>query len=101
MVGSPPSSWTSNDPSSGRQARYSSSLIHVLPRGDEQVLHHGHARLQWLVVATYTRCGRSTCGRSRGSEPVSVGFCGRSSTMPDHTREQSTKTFVDFVRRCS
>ena len=27
------------------------AVSHVLPCGDEQVLHHGHARLQWLVSA--------------------------------------------------
>ncbi len=26
-------------------------LIHVPPFGDEHVLHHGHARLQWFVSA--------------------------------------------------
>src|SRR5262249_36968827 len=51
-VGSPPSSCTWNGPSGGKQAVYCSSDNQVLPRGDEQVLHQGQARLQWFVRAT-------------------------------------------------
>jgi hypothetical protein len=51
-VGSPPSSCTSNAPSAGRLAASCSQVIQVRPAGDDHVLHHGQARLQWFVNAT-------------------------------------------------
>ncbi|WP_255216870.1 hypothetical protein [Pseudenhygromyxa sp. WMMC2535] len=38
--------------SAGRQARKAARSRKLRPAGEEWVLHHGQARLQWLVSAT-------------------------------------------------